>query len=237
MVLLAARPIPAASERRNTVAARVYEAIREAIVTAALKPGARISEADLAESLAVSRTPIREAFVRLFEEGLIEISPQTGTCVSRVGVERVRQAIFVRASLEGGAARARAAVPSHADLRRLGRLLEEQEAAIARGDFTEMYRQDMAFHATLMDAFGQPLAWSACQFVSADLARIGFLIGFDASHLEQIVREHRAILAAVEAADYGAAAAALEAHVSNIEIDRAALSERHADFFDPRPGA
>jgi DNA-binding GntR family transcriptional regulator len=73
--------------------------------------------------------------------------------------------------------------------------------------------------------------------VSADLARIGFLIGFDASHLEQIVREHRAILAAVEAADYGAAAAALEAHVSNIEIDRAALSERHADFFDPRPGA
>jgi DNA-binding GntR family transcriptional regulator len=237
MSALAARPIALAPERRNTVAARVYEELREAIVTAALKPGARVAEAELADTLAVSRTPVREAFVRLIEEGLIEVSPQTGTRVSLVGVERIRQAVFVRASLEGGAVRTPVAEPSAADLRALARNLADQEAAIADGDVTEMHRLDMAFHAALLAAFGRPLAWNACLLVSADLARVGFLLGFDGTHLSQVLAEHRAILAAVEARDFAAAADGLAAHVANIEADCDVLRERDPGVFDPRPGA
>lgn len=237
MALLAARSLASAPERRNTVAVRVYAQLREAIVTTALRPGTRVAEAELADSLAVSRTPVREAFVRLVEEGLIEISPQTGARVSLVGVERVRQAIFVRASLEGGAVRRRVATPSDQDLRGLRRNIADQEAVIAEGDVTEMYRLDMAFHSGLLSAFGQPLAWNACLLISADLARVGFLLGFDGAHLAEVLSEHRAILAAVEARDFATAADLLEAHVANIEGDREVLSGREPALFDPRPGA
>jgi DNA-binding GntR family transcriptional regulator len=237
MVAFAARPIPLAPERRNTVAARVYAELREAIVTTALKPGQRVAEAELADSLGVSRTPVREAIVRLVEEGLIEVSPQTGTRISLVGLERIRQAVFVRASLEGGAVRRPAAEPGDADLRALRRNLADQEAAIGEGDVTEMHRRDMDFHATLLASVGRPLAWNACLLVSADLARVGFLLGFDGSHLSQVLAEHRAIFASLEARDFAIAADRLESHVANIEGDRVVLSERHPEYFDPRPGA
>lgn len=237
MVAVATRPLSLVPERRNTVAARVYAELREAIVTTALKPGIRVAEADLADSLGVSRTPVREAFVRLVEEGLIEVSPQTGTRVCLVGVERIRQAVFVRTSLEGGALRSPAVEPGDADLRALRRNLADQEAAITEGDVTEMHRRDMAFHATLMAAVGRPLAWNACLLVSADLARVGFLLGFDGTHLAQVLAEHRAIFAALEARDFAAAADRVVANVANIEDDLAILRARNPEYFDPRPGA
>src|SRR5262249_54309819 len=112
MFNLAARPVTLLAERRNTISVRVYERLREAIVTTEFKPGARISESDVAEALSVSRTPVREAFVRLFEESLIEVSPQTGTRVSLISAERVRQSVFVRSSIECAALRLHAEEPT-----------------------------------------------------------------------------------------------------------------------------
>ena len=229
---LAARPIALLAERRNTISARVYDRLREAIVTSEFKPGTRISEADLAETLSVSRTPVREAFVRLFEEGLIEISPQTGTRVSLINPERVRQAVFVRTSIECTALRLHTQTPTERQIGDLGLSIEAQERGIEDGDFVQMYTQDMRFHAQLLAAFGQPLAWNACQFVSADMMRIGFLIGLDARHLHQIVHEHQGILAEVVKGDFEAAAQALATHIRSVEIDQSTISGKDSVFFD-----
>jgi DNA-binding GntR family transcriptional regulator len=237
MLDLAARPITLLSERRNTISARVYERLRTAIVTTEFKPGTRISEADAAEALSVSRTPVREAFVRLFEEGLIEVSPQTGTRVSLISPERVRQAIFVRSSIECAALRLHAQNPSSRQMRDLGLAIEAQERSIEDGDFTRMHADDMSFHTQLMAAFGQPLAWNACQFVSADMTRIGFLIGLDERHLRQIVHEHRGILAELGNGDFEAAATALDTHIRNVEIDQSTISGKNSAYFDANKGA
>src|ERR671936_1621606 len=99
------------AERRTGVPARtqVYAALRDAIVRAELEPGRRLSENELASWLGVSRTPIREALVRLRDERLVEIVPQLGTFVSRISPQAVADAQFVREALECAAVRAAAA--------------------------------------------------------------------------------------------------------------------------------
>ncbi|MGA8353133.1 MAG: GntR family transcriptional regulator, partial [Solirubrobacteraceae bacterium] len=84
---------------------RVYAILRDAIVSAEFEPGQRLSESELAERLGVSRTPIREALVRLRDDRLVEIVPQLGTYVSRISRQAIDDAQFVRSALEGAAVR------------------------------------------------------------------------------------------------------------------------------------
>jgi GntR family transcriptional regulator, rspAB operon transcriptional repressor len=232
MSMLAARPI-ALSERRNTISVRVYERLREAIVTTEFKPGARISEADLGQSLSVSRTPVREAFVRLFEEELIEISPQTGTRVSLIDPERVRQGIFVRSSVECAAIRTHYSTPSRQQYRDLEFTIEAQERAIADGDITAMYGQNMNFHAQLLTALGQPHAWKASQIVSADTMRVGYSGSLEEIQYRHIVTDHKDILAAIAREDFENAALILETHIQGAAIDEEIVKTKHPDYFVP----
>src|SRR3954468_21043604 len=84
---------------------RAYAALREAIVAMELPPGARLSENELAARLGVSRTPVREALIRLRDEQLVEIAPQRGTFVTPISVRGVLDAQFVREALECAAVR------------------------------------------------------------------------------------------------------------------------------------
>ncbi len=87
-------------DRRRPIVPQVHDALRDAIVRVAILPGQAISETEMAASFGVSRTPIREALIRLADEGLIDIYPQAGTFVSRIDLAAVREAQFVRQTLE-----------------------------------------------------------------------------------------------------------------------------------------
>jgi DNA-binding GntR family transcriptional regulator len=86
--------------RRGTIAMQVYGLIRHNIVTARFQPGQRLSEKELAASLKISRTPVREAFGKLEEEGLISILPQHGTFVAPTSPDTVANSRFVREAIE-----------------------------------------------------------------------------------------------------------------------------------------
>ena len=219
-------------ERRDTMAMQAYDRIRDAIITTTLKPGTRVSEAELAERFGVSRTPVREAFKRLQDEGLIEGATQNGTRVTRLQVRRVHQAVFVRTTLESAVVRRAEATPTRGQIAAMDDSIRAQRAAVAAADLALMHRHDMDFHRQVMAAFGQPLAWAACQFVSAEIARLQFLIGPEKSHLLTIIREHQAVLKAIKAQDPAAAAAALSAHTGNVEFDQSALAGKNAGYFD-----
>src|ERR671930_1714505 len=95
------------AERRSGVPARtqVYATLRDAIIRAELPPGRKLSENELATWLGVSRTPVREALVRLRDERLVAIVPQLGTFVTLISTEAVADAAFVREALECAAIR------------------------------------------------------------------------------------------------------------------------------------
>src|SRR5579871_3176613 len=116
----AVAPAPTPAVRRNgrprsaTAAARIYADLRAEMVSLARRPGEAISEGEIASCYGVSRTPVREAILKLSDEGLVEIFPQSGIIVSRIPIAALPESIIIRKALEETTARfaAERATPS-----------------------------------------------------------------------------------------------------------------------------
>src|SRR2546425_11946612 len=124
-----------AARRRGQTRAQVYGRLRDAIVAAELAPGRQLSENELGERLGVSRTPIREALVRLRDDRLVEIVPQLGTFVSRISTRAVADAQFIREALECSAVRLAAERADRSDVAALTGLIARQAEVRDRHDF------------------------------------------------------------------------------------------------------
>src|SRR5690348_13160727 len=120
-----------ASARMGRMGSRVFDSIRQAIVQLKLRPGNLLSEADVARQLGVSRQPVREAFIKLAEVGLVEVRPQRGTFVMLISIREVQHARFIREAIEVAVARKAALEASAKKLVDLTRILDEQRAANA----------------------------------------------------------------------------------------------------------
>src|SRR5215218_5031680 len=171
---MAHSPQPIAlSDRRSgsTARVRVYANLRDAIVRADLAPGRQLSENELAASLGVSRTPVREALVRLRDDRLVEIVPQLGTFVTPISTRAVADAQFIREALECAAIRAAAPRVTHVDIAALERTLAAQERARDVEDFDAFYVLDDEFHQAICDLSGRSV-WLITQRAKGHLNRI-----------------------------------------------------------------
>lgn len=138
-------------QRPRSVREAAYNHLREAILGGRLVPGERISEPGLAESLGISRTPVREALQRLSQEGLVELVPAKGARVRVLSREEVREVYEVRALLEAEAARLAAQHATPDELSRLAGLLEALDR-IPRDQYPEQMQVDFEFHTRLVEA-------------------------------------------------------------------------------------
>lgn len=219
-------------DRRTAVRPQVYERLRQAIISLALRPRERISETDLEALLRVSRTPVREACVRLAEEGLVDVFPQSGTWVAGINLERVRGAQFVRESLECAVierAIDRASSSDHAALREL---IVQQEAANAAHDFDRFYALDEQLHESFSRIGGVPLAWKVAQSEKAHLDRIRRLSLPLPRQLTLLIDEHRRVVEALCSGDVIEAIEVLRMHLRGALRLAPSLAERYPDYFD-----
>src|SRR3954469_4706158 len=139
---------------------RVYDALWEAIVSAELEPGRRLSENELGDLLGVSRTPVREALARLRDERLVAIVPQLGTFVTLISRQGVADAAFVREALECSAVRLATERATADDLAGLQANLAAQARARAAGDEAAFDRLDDALHRRICEISGHEIAWT-----------------------------------------------------------------------------
>ena len=144
---LANQPIVAGA-RQATMSLRVYDAVRGAIVQLQLRPGHLLSEAELARQMGVSRQPVREAFIKLAEAGLVEVRPQRGTFVKLISIREVRNSRFIREAIELAVVRKAAAEIGAAGIAELRTQLEAQQVALS-GRLPEFMRLDDEFHSTI----------------------------------------------------------------------------------------
>jgi DNA-binding GntR family transcriptional regulator len=207
---------------------RVYLTLREAITTAHLVPGRRLSENELAGQLGVSRTPIREALALLREERLVVIVPQLGTFVTRVSARAVADAAFVREALECSAVRLAA---EHVDASALAEL-QANLAAQESAEVAAFDALDDDFHRALCDASGHAIAWTLTHRANGQLDRIRRLSLPEPGFLAEMVAEHHDVLAAVARRDADGAERALRHHLRMVPSLLPALRERHPDYFD-----
>ncbi|MBT9386303.1 GntR family transcriptional regulator [Pseudooceanicola sp. CBS1P-1] len=216
--------------KRNTMGEQVFDALREQILTAQLKPGDKLSEQRVGEQLQVSRTPVRDAFRRLHDAEMIEVYPQSGTRVALIDVDRARQAIFIRATLES-LAFARGRRPTTDEIEELELLVRRHERQLESGSMIDHFRADMQFHAGLMTAIGMTTVWRTVQYCAADMVRVQFLIGPDLAHLRNIVEDHRAVLEALERGDLPEVERRMREHLEASATDLEGLAQSSPDYF------
>jgi DNA-binding GntR family transcriptional regulator len=211
---------------------RVYAALREAIVSAELEPGRRLSENELADRLGVSRTPVREALVRLRDDRLVAIVPQLGTFVTLIGQDAVADAHFVREALECNAIRIAAERATPADLVGLQANLAEQERAEEIDDAEAFDRLDEALHRAICELSGREVAWRISQRARGQLDRVRRLSLPAPGYRRQMIDEHREVLAAVAAHDAEGAERALRHHLRMVLSHVPDIQRAHPEFFE-----
>lgn len=220
-----------AAPAREAAGAAAYALLRDAIVRTVLKPGAALSEAEVALKMGVSRTPVREAFRKLAAEQLLLVSPQVGTSVAKLSVRAIRNALFVRHALECAAVRLAAAAPAAAR-RGLGEIVQRQRRAIAAGDVEMNLAQDEAFHRTIMVLAGHEEAWPLVAQARDHLERLRRIAIPELRGNEDAVRQHAGIAAAVADGDAALAERLLGQHVYLATSFVDGIRAAHPDYFD-----
>jgi DNA-binding GntR family transcriptional regulator len=214
------------------VGAQLYRILRERILRADLAPGTRLSESEIATGYAVSRQPVREAFIKLAEEGLLDVRPQRGSFVRRISVPAVLSARFVREAIEADIVKIVAAAPTPTTVSALEANLAAQRRVVADPDPLRFIALDDTFHRMLADAAGQGGAWDLIDGLKLQMTRVRYL-GAQRFPREKLVQQHEAVVAAIAARDPAAAEAALRRHLREILNDLPAIAAAQPAFFDP----
>lgn len=188
-----------------------YETLRERIVTGALPPGARLREVELAESLGLSRTPVREALRRLEADGLIQHLAHKGAVVRTLGRQEATELYLMREVLEGTAAEQSARHMSGPEREALRDVLEAERAVL--DDAAESARLNLVFHRALAHGAHNRYLIAMLESLAQGLALLGRTTLGMPGRAEAALEEHDAILRAVEAGDAAAAGEAARAHI------------------------
>ncbi|MDO5640978.1 MAG: GntR family transcriptional regulator [Paracoccus sp. (in: a-proteobacteria)] len=210
------QPLPSLDEARpRTITDQIFEVLYDRVVTLALPPGAKLSEAEVAAQMGVSRQPVRDAFFRLSQLGFIQIRPQRATTVTPISEEAVLQAYFIRRALEEAVMISAAATLKAQDLDDLALLIAQQDEAISTGRPEVFHALDDEFHHMICARAGLDFVWSLVKDNKGHMDRARYLsLSYNGG---TAVGEHRQILAALKARDPAAAAGAVHRHLSRIE--------------------
>ncbi|RUS63532.1 GntR family transcriptional regulator [Pseudorhodobacter sp. E13] len=206
-------------------------ALRNAILTGQLPPGTRLSEQEIADSIGLSRQPVREAFLRLAGEGLLEIRPQRGTFVSKITVEEVLAVRFVREAVEADLIRIACTQPDPAAIAQLRALLDLQAKAASPAAFMPL---DEAFHRQIAELAGRARAWDHLQKLKSQMDRVRFLQLQEFS-IPTLIAQHSAMVDAIEARAPDRAEAEIRKHLRLIEADLAQIEAEYPDYFTQSP--
>ncbi|PDV85506.1 GntR family transcriptional regulator [Rhizobium sp. H4] len=217
--------------RRVTTASVIYERLYADIVSLRMPPGLFLQEKRIAEDFGVSRTPVREALLRLSEGGLVDIFPQSGTVVSRVPVSAIPEAVIVRKALEGTTAEMAAQTATVADVARLDAIIARQRAHAAVGNASSFHEEDEAFHEAIAQISGYPGIWGILKTVKVQIDRARRLALPALGRMGNVVSEHMIIRDALAARDAAAARSAMIHHLSAVIPDVDELRSRYPDYF------
>jgi DNA-binding GntR family transcriptional regulator len=211
-------------------APQVLEALRAAIISMELAPGIALDRAELAQQFGVSQTPVRDALIRLGEEGLVVIRAQSTTQVSRIDVPAAREAHYLRRSIEIEIARQLALADDDAFIADLRTQLARQAELAARKDFIGFIAADKEFHRLMYVAAGLPRLWAVVVRMSGHVDRLRLLHIPSLGKTESTLAAHLAILDAIASRDPDAAQHAVREHLSGTLASVDEIHRRHPDF-------
>lgn len=217
--------------RRLSVSQQIHEALRARILSLELAPGQNLSRTEIADFYGVSQTPVRDAMMRLEEEGLLVIFPQSKTEVSRIDVAQARETQFLRLSLEVEVAKRLILAGDPARLDPVDALLGQMRRAFEAGDLQHFADLDRGFHRALFEAAGVAPLWELVTGRSGHIDRLRKLNLPDPGKASEILAYHERIVAAIRAGDAAEAEAQVRGHLTGTLAKADEISVRHPEYF------
>lgn len=211
----------------------VYEQLRHDILGLKLPPGLVLNRGALQARFGFSSTPVRDALIRLGEDGLVDIYAQSATRVSLIDIQQARQAQFLRRALEQEAVEIIAVSPDRSITHDLRVLIDEQRAIAAREDLPAFDGMDRRFHRHLFEAAGVVALYDLVRRQSGHIERLRQLHLPQAGRMQEIIADHEVIVDALKAGDAAAARAAVRDHLSRSLAYSPRLRELHPAYFVP----
>lgn len=216
----------------SSVQEMVYRTLRDKIVSMELKPGTTISTQEIADSMSVSRTPVREAFIRLQREDLLDVTPQRSTVVSKINMDRVYQERFIREALEIEVAQKFIEVATPEVLARMRRNIEKQYAAIEEQRYVDYLELDNALHQTAFTETHEDLGRSIVQQMNGHYDRIRLISAWEGQIVHTAMQEHEKYVDYIERKDALHARKLLRSHLQALRMQEEILLTNWSEYFN-----
>lgn len=219
-------------DRYRQAAPQLYDLLREQIISVELKPGDSLSRNEIANQFGVSQTPVRDALMRLEQENLVEIFPQSGTRVSKIDLHAAQQAHFLRKSVETELVYEFAIQKNESVIAALDTALDHLKSLANQGHIDSFIRADKDFHYVLYEEADLLEIWSLLQIQSGHIDRIRRLHLPAAGKRQKVIDDHQKIVDAIRTGDGMHAQRTVREHLagtlSNIDL----IQEKYPDFFE-----
>ncbi|TDF92958.1 GntR family transcriptional regulator [Paenibacillus piri] len=223
--------IDALRDKRGLIRDFVYETLKKNIMELRLEPGRFISEKELVEMLQVSRTPIREALVKLTQEELIETTPQKGSIISLIDLQHAEESRFVRKTLESAVVREACELLGKEQVLHLQNLVSLQELCESEQNYGRLFELDEEFHKAIMIGCGRARTWGLIQQIATHDNRIRFLRLASDSDWQIILAQHHGIVRAIKEKAPDQAEKILRDHLELVVIEKEYLKQKYAKLF------
>lgn len=210
---------------------QVYQSLKDQIVNLSIMPGTALSENEMAIQFNVSRTPIRESFVRLAQEGLVQVLPQRGTLVALIDSALVEEARFMRSQLECAIVKLASEAFPQQVLQELSVNLFQQQACLEQEDVDGIFKLDQQFHRLLFAGTGKLHTWNTMNLLTVHLDRSRKLRLLDNHDWQLIYEQHLQIVEGIKQHDATLAVQLMELHLNRGADDLALLQEKYPNYF------
>jgi DNA-binding GntR family transcriptional regulator len=220
--------------KEGSLVEQIYSILRKKIINLSLLSETPLVEKEIAAIFEISKTPVREALIRLANDELVKIMPQSGSFVAPISLERYFEACFIRGKLEGGCV-ARLAekgitlseqVQLQSIITKQEQLLKEISIAESEHDNARLIEINETFHRSLFEYAGLLGAWRLLDNSKAAMSRVKHLkrlLGI--KHKETVIEEHTRIVEAIIKRDPKAAEAAMIKHIGDVDTEMAIISQ------------
>ena len=210
---------------------QVYEDVRHQIINLTLEPGTTISKNQIAQKYGISPTPVREAMLRLGEEGLVNILPQSRTSVSLINIQQAREIHFLRLSVEVEVVRVLTKSIKKPGVDELKAWIHRQSTEFKAGDQSAFKLVDNHFHEEMFEQAGVQGLMRLLDTRRGHYDRIRGLFLMVQVRRKTVIKEHRAIVAALESGDETAAEAAVRKHLGKSLAIVDDIRDRYPSYF------
>lgn len=217
---------------QQPIRTQVYETIRQHIIELKYFPGQALSENEMATQFQVSRTPIRESFVRLSQEGLVQVIPQKGTFVSLINTALVDEARFMRMTLELAIIEEACKAFPLTSIKELELNLLNQKKYLEIDDVDMAFNLDQQFHSILFTGVQKQHIWHTMNILTIHLDRSRRLRLLDNHHWQHLYNEHLFIYESIKNKDMEAAMTMMKTHLTSSIHDIEVLKQKYPSYFN-----